>query len=118
MKFRHKTFERSGTFGGRSFVVQLAVQLDEEEAKVRSAYGFYERMELGDKFKDTKGVDILGDISLGNLLGQTREFKFPTIQMAGMFVDGLKEGLEGIKSQILATQTRIENLNRDFEVDI
>lgn len=118
MKLKYNISERSGTFGGRSFIVQTSVQLDAAEAHVRSSYGVYETIELGDKFKDTKGVDVVGHIHLSDLIGSPREYKFPTIQMAGGFIDQLVTGLQGVRGQILATQERVAALNKEVEIAI
>ncbi|HJT42429.1 MAG TPA: hypothetical protein VJ750_02910 [Rhizomicrobium sp.] len=118
MKLKYKVYAHSGTFGGRSFVVQAHIQLNDGEASVRSAHSVYESIVVGEKFADIKGVSALGSIHLGDLLGQPKEYKFPTIQMAGDFVDLLQVGIHKVKGQIEATRVQMENLNKEFEVEI
>ena len=119
MRLRHSTVEQSGMLGGRSFIVKVLVELSPEEQETfASGYGVYERIELGDRFKDVKGVSIIGTIALSELVGRQRDFKLPSIQLAGGFVDALQEGLGGVRAQILATRSRIEALGKEFAVEI
>jgi hypothetical protein len=117
LKLKYKIEERSGSFGGRSFVVQMGVALTDAEAALRSSYGFYERLEVGERFKDTKGVSIIGDIELKQLLGGASEFKFASIQRADDFVIVVERELGKIKEQINGTASGVAKLGKQFEID-
>lgn len=119
MRLRHTTVEQSGMLGGRSFIVKLLVELSpEEQETLASGYGVYDRIELGDRFKDVKGVSILGAIALSELAGRQKEYKFSTIQLASDFVDALEKGLAQVRAQIVATRVCIDALGKEFAVEI
>jgi hypothetical protein len=119
MRLRHTTVEQGGMLGGRSFIVKVMVELSAEEQETfASGYGVYETIELGERFKDVKGVSIIGDIRLSELVGRQRDFKLSSIQLAGGFVDALEKGLGEVRAQILATRSRIKALGTEFAVEI
>ena len=118
MKLTYRISEQTGVLGGRSFVVQAHVQLSQNEASIRSGYSVYETIDVGEKFKDIKGIDILGQLQLADLLARPKDFKFSTIQMAGGFADALVEGIQSVKGQIEATRARIDSLNKEQVMEI
>jgi hypothetical protein len=118
MKLHHMITEKPGIMGGRSFVVHAQVVLTDEEEGLRKAYGVYDTLQLGERFKDLKGTNALGDMSLASLLGRQLEIKVATIQMAADLVRAIRTSLDGVKGQIHATAQSVANLNQQFDVDI
>lgn len=118
MKFRYQITEKSGGLGGRSFIVTMSVSLGEAEQALRSSYGFYSRIDVGERYNETKGVSSIGDIQLDQLIGRPAEFKFSSIQKADDFVIAVKSGLSNVREQIDGTLSAVARLGKEFEIEI
>ncbi len=118
MKAFHRISEKSGMMGGQQFIVEYRVELDADEEELRSTYGFFSDIDVGERFKDIKDVGILGRIHLNQLMNRGLKVKFSKVQMASDFVDLVTLGLRGVKSQIVATKRSIEDLGKSYEVEI
>jgi hypothetical protein len=102
--------------GGRSYVADILVRLDESERDIISTYGALTRFEVGERFKEKNEVDSLGSMRLESLT-RGLEAKFSTIQLADDFVAAVMKGLKEVKQQIDATGGAASRLNQTFELD-
>jgi hypothetical protein len=116
MKALYRVREKSGMIGGRSYVADIRVQLDETEQNVISSYGALTSFDVGERFKEKNGVDILGSMRLESLT-RGLEAKFSTIQQADDFVAAVMTGLKAVKQQIDATGDAASRLDQTFEVE-
>lgn len=117
MKASYSVLEKLGMMGGRSYVAKIHVQLEKDEQDIISSYGAYTTFDVGERFKDKNGVDILGSMQL-DALTRGLEAKFSSVQQASDFVMVVLEGLKTVKRQIELTRQSANRLNKVFEVEI
>jgi hypothetical protein len=117
MKVSYRVLEKSGIMGGRSYITEIRVQLEKDEQDILDSYGARTSFDVGERFKDRNGVDLLGGMRLESLT-RGLEAKFNTIQLADDFALKVVEGLKSVKRQIELTRESVSRLNQMFELTI
>ena len=117
MRVQHRVSEKSGMMGGRSYMAEIRVQLDQAEQEIISNFGAHTSFDVGERFKEKNGVDVLGVMRLDTLT-QGLQAKFNSIQQADNFVSTVLSGLQTVKKQVDLTRDAASRLNQQFEVEI
>ena len=119
MKIKHQIIEKSKMLGGKSYVAKMHVGLDSAEEDVRTKYGVDDHLRLGDRFKELKPIDSIGNLSLDALCkGNGVEIPFDHVNRAANFMEASLKELTRIKEQIEATKSSAESIGKEFEIEI
>jgi hypothetical protein len=111
--------EKSGMLGGKSYVANLHVLLDDEESHIRKTYGVHDLLTLGEEFEDKKPISGGGHLEFARLLdGNGVVITFGSIQQAKNFIDIVLSELKRIKGQITATKIIAESIGEEFVMEI